>query len=74
LSSLQCAQVERVGDILLKLGKEGQSSEESDSDSGLIITVPHYRHRIITDMMVELDSSVKAVKKAHALQLGKKSL
>lgn len=55
-----------IADINKALGNEGQSSEESDNDSGrlpnhsyaLKITKPHYRHGAIGELMDDLDSSI----------------
>ncbi|KAJ3990778.1 hypothetical protein F5050DRAFT_1906062 [Lentinula boryana] len=63
-------------DVLDKLGVEGQSSEEeSDSEPGVLkVTVPHYRRRVITEMMKDLDLRIKEVTDSMAQQSGKRIL
>ncbi|KAJ3990821.1 hypothetical protein F5050DRAFT_1582405 [Lentinula boryana] len=76
LFNLDRAKYQRAKDVLDKLGVEGQSSEEeSDSEPGVLkVTVPHYRRRVITEMMKDLDLRVKEVTDSMARQSGKRIL
>ncbi|KAE9385987.1 hypothetical protein BT96DRAFT_785939, partial [Gymnopus androsaceus JB14] len=47
--------LERTRQVLTSLEHNGMSSEESDAEGGLIVTVPYYRRRIVTQMMRDLD-------------------
>ncbi|KAJ3990818.1 hypothetical protein F5050DRAFT_1906055 [Lentinula boryana] len=50
-------QLQRTKLVLDALDVEGQSLEESGSEDTLIVTVPHYRRRVISAMMSSLDIS-----------------
>lgn len=60
-----------VQNVLVKLGKDGQSTDESDSDGqGLHTTIPSYRRRIITPIFVDLDQQIKTVTQTELQQQG----
>ncbi|KAJ3831197.1 hypothetical protein F5878DRAFT_549828 [Lentinula raphanica] len=71
LNSLERSSLQRTREVLHALGAEGQSSEESGPEDALLVTVPHYRRRIITPMMVDLDQRAK---ENQSRLLGKKAL
>lgn len=47
------------------------SSEESDAEGGLSISVPYYRRRIITQMMSDLDRDSEVMINNHLQELRK---
>jgi phenylalanyl-tRNA synthetase beta subunit len=51
---------EQIHGILEDLGKDGQSTEESDAEREdlLHVTVPHYRCRIVGHIMSDLDEQI----------------
>ncbi|KAJ3766234.1 hypothetical protein FB446DRAFT_654110, partial [Lentinula raphanica] len=65
--SLDRTHLQRTQDVLLKLGVDGQSSEESGDEDTFLVTVPHYRRRIITRMMTDLDKRAKDLSKEQRL-------
>ncbi|KAJ3765169.1 hypothetical protein FB446DRAFT_655613 [Lentinula raphanica] len=65
--SLDRTHLQRTKDVLLTLGVDGQSSEESGEEDTFLVTVPHYRRRIITRMMTDLDKRAKDMSKEQRL-------
>ncbi|KAJ3825931.1 hypothetical protein F5880DRAFT_1477298 [Lentinula raphanica] len=74
LNGLERSNLQRTREVLHALGAEGQSSEESGPEDALLVTVPHYRRRIITPMMVDLDQRAKEMSKNQSRLLGRKAL
>ncbi|KAJ3717356.1 hypothetical protein C8R42DRAFT_644610 [Lentinula raphanica] len=66
-NSLDRTHLQRTKDVLLTLGVDGQSSEESGEEDTFLVTVPHYRRRIITSMMSDLDKHAKDLSKEQWL-------
>ncbi|KAJ3816453.1 hypothetical protein F5880DRAFT_1512650, partial [Lentinula raphanica] len=74
LNNLDRTNLQRTRDVLHALGAEGQSSEESGPEDALLVTIPHYRRQIVTEMMVDLDRRAKDMSKHQSRLLGRKSL
>ncbi|KAJ3985766.1 hypothetical protein F5890DRAFT_1408768 [Lentinula detonsa] len=59
--------------VVMKLGKDGQSTDETDTDGqGLHSTVPHYRRRFATTMLTGLDNSIVKLTQEECEKKGKR--
>ncbi|KAJ3742533.1 hypothetical protein DFH05DRAFT_1381195, partial [Lentinula detonsa] len=54
-SPIDLTKLHQTQQVLDSLGHEGMSSEESDNEGGFRVTIPHYRRRIVSQMMSDLD-------------------
>ncbi|KAE9384314.1 hypothetical protein BT96DRAFT_787501, partial [Gymnopus androsaceus JB14] len=54
-SQIDLTKLHQTRQVLDSLDHEGMSSEESDNEGGLIVTIPYYRRRIVSQMMSDLD-------------------
>ncbi|KAE9395486.1 hypothetical protein BT96DRAFT_794440, partial [Gymnopus androsaceus JB14] len=71
LSTTDRAKWKFAKEVLIKLGTDGQSSEHTDSDLALVTYEPFYRHRIVGQILRELDEETIARKLRNAHSKGK---
>ncbi|KAF5344944.1 hypothetical protein D9757_009292 [Collybiopsis confluens] len=64
-SQFKRTKLDQTSQVLRTLGHDGMSSEESDNEGGLSITIPHYRRRIISQMMSDLDKDSRELIDMH---------
>lgn len=70
-SQIDLTKLHQTRQVLDSLDHEGMSSEESDNEGGLIVTIPYYRRRIVSQMMSDLDRDSKTVLEDHDRSLRK---